>query len=212
MDHIRGAHDVPPEIKSASLEKHLPPWMVTHQVWTDSMTPRHSGISTDVLLFSDIGLSLVHHYRLHKRGLPHIAFRRNYMSQLHALLPLPAVLPTAGCRPTPPARVRCVWRDLPSPWLPHLERPDAQSGPGDQFGSWSHLCRAFRPSQFRIRWLRRGGPDVVAWVGGSGVGGSGVGVSDVTGDVHARGEPVVESGCHEPVSTMEWFAAGGGVC
>ena len=90
LDHIRGAHDVLGEIQ------YLPPWTVTRQVWTDSLTPRHSGISTDVLLFSDIGLSLIHHYRFHKRGLPHIAFRRNYMSQLRALLPLPAVLTTAG--------------------------------------------------------------------------------------------------------------------
>ena len=99
MDHIRGAHNVPGEIKSASLEKYLPPWTVTRQVWTDSLMPRHSGISTDVLRFSDIGLSLVHHYRVHKRVLPHIAFRRNYLSQLRALLPLPTVLPTAGGSP-----------------------------------------------------------------------------------------------------------------
>ena len=89
MDQISGAHDVPWEIKSASLEKYLPPWTVTRKVWSDSLTSQHSGISTDVLLFSDIGLSLVHHYRVHKRGLPHIAFRRNYMSQLRTLLPLP---------------------------------------------------------------------------------------------------------------------------
>ena len=52
-------------------------------------------LSTDVLLFSDIHLSLVHHYRIHKRGLPHIAFRKNYLSQLCALLPLPVALPPA---------------------------------------------------------------------------------------------------------------------
>ena len=39
----------------------------------------------DVLLFSDIHLSLVHHYRIHKRGLPHIAFRKNYLSQLRTV-------------------------------------------------------------------------------------------------------------------------------
>ena len=99
MDHIRGAHDVPWEIKSASLEKYLPPWTVIWKVWSDSLSSQHSGISTDVLLFSGIGLSLVHHYRVHKRGLRHIAFRRNYMSQLRALLLLPAVLPTAGVSP-----------------------------------------------------------------------------------------------------------------
>ena len=46
-------------------------------------------------LRGDIHLSLVHHYRVHKRGLPHIAFRKNYLSQLHALLPLPVGLPPA---------------------------------------------------------------------------------------------------------------------
>ena len=72
------------------------PWTVTRQVWNDSLKAQHSGISTDVLLFSDIHLSLVHHYRIHKRGLPHIAFRENYMSQLCALLPLPVAQPVDG--------------------------------------------------------------------------------------------------------------------
>ena len=96
MDHIRRAHDVPWEIKLASLVQYLPLWMVTRQVWSDSLTAQHSGISTDVLLFSDIHLSLVHHYRIHKRGLPHITFRRKYLSQLHALLPLQVFQPADG--------------------------------------------------------------------------------------------------------------------
>ena len=66
MDHIRGVHDVLWEIKSASLEQYLPPWTVTRKVWSDSLTAQHSGVSTDVLLFSDIHLSLVHNYRIHK--------------------------------------------------------------------------------------------------------------------------------------------------
>ena len=92
MDHVRGgggAHDV---LWEASLEHFLPPWPVTRQVWTDYLKPQHSGISADILLFSDIHLSLVHHYRIHKRGLPHVAFWKNYMSQLRALL----LLPVAG--------------------------------------------------------------------------------------------------------------------
>ena len=58
MDHLRGTHDVPWEVKTICLEKLLPPWTVPRKVWT----AQHSGISTDVLLFSDIHLSLVHHY------------------------------------------------------------------------------------------------------------------------------------------------------
>ena len=94
MDHLRGAHDVPWEVKSASLEKYLPTWTVTRQVWSDSLSAQHAGISTDVLLFSDIHMSLVHHNRIHKCGLPYIAFRRNYLSQLCTLLPV--VQPMAG--------------------------------------------------------------------------------------------------------------------
>ena len=95
MNHLRGSYNVPWEVKSASLEKFLPPWTVSRKVWSDALFAQHSGISTVVLLFSDIHLSLVHHYRIHKRGLPHIAFRKNYLSQLSALLPLPVALPPA---------------------------------------------------------------------------------------------------------------------
>ena len=134
MDHIRGAHDVPWEIKSASLEKYLPPWTVTRKVWSDSLTAQHSGILTDVLLFSDI-----HHFRIHKRGLPHIALQRNYMSQLRALLPLQA----EWYRPTPPARVRYIRLGLRKSWINRLGRPDVHSGVGDQCGLWSHPLRTF---------------------------------------------------------------------
>ena len=101
MGHVRNAHNVPERVQDIRLETLVPPWTVTRQVYTESLTSRHSGISNDVLLFSDIGLSLVHHYRVHKRGLPHVAFRRNYMSQLRALLPLPAVMPIEGGSPDP---------------------------------------------------------------------------------------------------------------
>ena len=89
MDHVRGVHDVPWVVKSASIKQFVPPWTVRRQVWSDSLKQIHSGISTDVLLFSDINLSLVHHYRVHKRGLPHVAFRKDSMARLRALLPSP---------------------------------------------------------------------------------------------------------------------------
>ena len=46
----------------------------------------HSGILTDVLLFSDINLLLIHHDRVHKRGFPHIAFRKDYLTRLRVLM------------------------------------------------------------------------------------------------------------------------------
>ena len=95
MDHVWGAHDVPWDVKSASSEQFVPPWTVQHQVWSDSLKASHSGISTDVLLFSDINLSLIHHYQIHKRGHPHIAFRKDYLARLRALLS-PAVARSRG--------------------------------------------------------------------------------------------------------------------
>ena len=80
MDHVQGEHDVPSDIKSASLEKFFPPWTV----WR--LKPCHLGVSTDVLLFSDITLTLVHYYRVFKRGLLHIAFRKDYLKCLRVFV------------------------------------------------------------------------------------------------------------------------------
>ena len=78
MDHIRDGHNVPGEI---SLEMLFPPWTVTRQLYAESLTAQHSGILNDVLLFSEVGLPLVHHYRMHRIGRPHAAFRGQYMAQ-----------------------------------------------------------------------------------------------------------------------------------
>ena len=98
MDHVCGSHRVPEEVQHIKLEMLIPPWTVTRQVYMDSLTSRHSGISNDILLFSDIGLSLTHHYRVH---VPHVAFHKNFMYQLRSLLPLPAVPLTEGRSPDP---------------------------------------------------------------------------------------------------------------
>ena len=100
MDHVRGAHDVPWDVKSASFETFVPSWTVRRQVWSDSLAANHSRISTDILLFSNIHLLLTHHYRVHKRGLPHIAFRRDYLTRLRV-----SVSQAAGQS----------WRDMISP-------------------------------------------------------------------------------------------------
>ena len=92
MDHLRGAHDVPWIAKTANMEKFIPPWTVRREMWTDSLRAEHSGISTDIMLFSDLGLSLAHHYKIHRFGQPHFAFRRNNMAKLRALLPVPTVM------------------------------------------------------------------------------------------------------------------------
>ena len=107
MDHIRDTHNVPGEIRKVSLEMLFPPWTVTRQVYAESLTVQHSGISNDVLLFSEVGLSLVHHNRVHKKGLPHAVFRGRYLEQLCSLLPVNTSLSTAGgpsgaaCSPVP---------------------------------------------------------------------------------------------------------------
>ena len=95
-----GAHDVPWIVKTANMEKFIPPWTVCRQMWSDSLKAGHSGILTDIMLFSDLNLSLAHHYRVHKHGLPHIAFRKVYLSKLRALLPVPVILPTEMVSPS----------------------------------------------------------------------------------------------------------------
>ena len=71
LEHLRNGHDVPWISKTESIEKYAPPWTVRRQLWTDSLRVEHSGISTDILLFSELGLSLTQHYQVYRGGLPH---------------------------------------------------------------------------------------------------------------------------------------------
>ena len=84
LEHLRSGHDAP--WKTASIEKYAPPWTVRRELWTDSLRVEHSGISTDMLLFSEVGLSLTQHYRVYKGGLPHAVFRTDYLERLRSLL------------------------------------------------------------------------------------------------------------------------------
>ena len=68
------------------------------------MRIEHSGISTDMLLFSEVGMPLTQHYRVYKGGLPHAVFRTDYMARLRSLLPSPEGTdppPETGCVLTP---------------------------------------------------------------------------------------------------------------
>ena len=89
MEHFRNGHDVPWISRIASIERFVPPWTVRRELWTELLRQEHSGISTDIMLFSDLGLSLTHHYRVYRGGLPHAAFRGDYLTRLRALLPTP---------------------------------------------------------------------------------------------------------------------------
>ena len=59
----------------------------------------NSGISNDVILFSEVGLSLVHHYRVHRKGLPHSAFRGRYL--VNTALSTAGGPSGAACSPVP---------------------------------------------------------------------------------------------------------------
>ena len=96
LEHVRSSHDAPWVSKTASIEKYAPPWTVRRQLWTDSLRIEHSGISTDMLLFSEVGMPLTQHYRVYKGRLPHAVFRTDYLSRLRSLLPSP------GGADTPP--------------------------------------------------------------------------------------------------------------
>ena len=75
MTHIVIGHKVRGEIKQASLQKLFPPWTVTREQYAESLSPN------DALLFSEVGLTLVHHYRVHSAGLPHAMFRGKYTTR-----------------------------------------------------------------------------------------------------------------------------------
>ena len=72
LEHLRNGHDVAWISKTASINKYAPPWTVRRALWTESLRVEHSGISTDILLFSELGLSrdsgLFCHHRDIRKG------------------------------------------------------------------------------------------------------------------------------------------------
>ena len=60
-------------------------------------------VSTDVLLFSEVNIWLVHHYRVFRRGLPHYTFRKDYLTRLRVF-----------CRHRPWLSVPCLLRFRPA--------------------------------------------------------------------------------------------------
>ena len=127
MDHICEAHNVPGEIRKVSLETLFPPWTVTRQVYTESLTSRHSSISNDVLLSLTLGCRWFTTIEC-TRGV----FRTPYFSYRC----LRSCRPREG-HPTLPARLCHVQRNLRMFCVPHLDRPDARLVAGSQYGLWS---------------------------------------------------------------------------
>ena len=64
---------VPAAVRTSNMGQWFPPWTVRLEAWTDALKPCNSGISTDVLLFSELGHALVHHYRVFQRGTAHVS-------------------------------------------------------------------------------------------------------------------------------------------
>ena len=85
MTHILEGHNVPGETRRASLQKLFPPWTVTREQYAESLSAQRSGISNDVLLFSEVGLMLVHH----------AMFRGKYLTQLRSLFLTSTTTPTS---------------------------------------------------------------------------------------------------------------------
>ena len=55
MEHLNG-HDVPWISKTASIERFVPPWTVRRELWTELLRLEDSGISTDIMVFSNVDL------------------------------------------------------------------------------------------------------------------------------------------------------------
>ena len=85
------------------------------QTWTDALKPSNSEISTDVLLFSELGHALVHHYWVFQKGTSHVSLREDYLTRLRTFVTQSAGLSRWGQRDVPghylPLRTVCVPRE-----------------------------------------------------------------------------------------------------
>ena len=82
VDHIRQKHSEPNFAKAANLVRWFPPW--ARAVWHKAMKSHVSGVSSDVLLFSESGSSLVHHPAQASLRGKFMAKLRNFTVQVEA--------------------------------------------------------------------------------------------------------------------------------
>ena len=82
FDHLRQKHSVPSSAKPVNLGFCSPPRIVTREVWRKTLIQQLSGVSPDVLLFSEHGSTLVHHYRVFGRDEAHTFLRWKFMAKL----------------------------------------------------------------------------------------------------------------------------------
>ena len=155
MTHIVLGHKVPGEAERACLHKLFPPWIVTREQYAESLSPKRSGISNDVLLLSEVGLTLVHHYRVHSAAQPHAMFRGKYLAQLRLLL-LTGTTTLTPERPLGNASPQVthmlgITDDSCARLRPSLERPLGNAGPQVTHvsGKTDYSCARLRPPSER---------------------------------------------------------------
>ena len=107
----------------------------------------HSGISTDILLFSELGLSLTQHYRVYRSGLPHAVFRTDYIARLRSLLQSsgqPGSPPETGRGSTPKSARRLHRSSQPRRLLSEAADDEpllTEQNPADVVGETVFDCR-----------------------------------------------------------------------
>ena len=155
MTHLVAGHRVPEEIKRISLQKLFPLWTVTREQHAESLSPKCSGISNDALFFSEVGLTLVHHYHVHSAGLPHAMFRGKYLAQLRLLLLTVDTTPTPE-RPLSDASPQVTLMsskraDSYARLRPPSEKPPSNAGPRvtQASGNTEDSCARLRPPSER---------------------------------------------------------------
>ena len=80
-----GTH-VPAMVKAANLARWFPLWTVSREQWTTILRSSVSGVAVDTLLFSRIGVPLLHRYRVFSRAGTHVAFHGTYMARVRAFI------------------------------------------------------------------------------------------------------------------------------
>ena len=122
IHHMCRAHTVPASIKTANLTIWFPPWTVSREHWSNVLRSSVSGVATDTLLLSRIGVPLVHRYRVFARAGTHVAFCGTYMALLRTFL---NVADTACLRSRNRRRTRSLASQM-SPEVPVRGRSRAQ--------------------------------------------------------------------------------------
>ena len=146
VDHLRRRHltEVDSSVVASTLVKCFLPWTVTGSAWAAALGAKMSGMTTDVMLFSQHSAQFVHRYRVFTDNLLHQSLHGYFMAKLTGFTHQASAEARSVAKRGRESRVESTPTPTPTSLAPAHRTPDHALRPG-RLHVQAQSCRLPKP-------------------------------------------------------------------